>query len=147
MHKYRKEIKEASMEKLLHDVLNAGIALFRSGEGTVNNAAKEVQRTFEELKSKGAADQSDAAVKLRKSLDDIVQQVNGLSGKAGSAYSDAMMKLEGLYKQVAENAQKMVPQDKVNAIKDKVDELRRVITEKTAQMTGKGGPAAGPKKA
>ncbi len=135
------------MEKILHDVLNAGIALFRSGEGTVANAAKEVQRTFEELKSKGAADQSDAAVKLRKSLDDIVQQVNGLSGKAGSAYSDAMMKIEGLYKQVAENAQKMVPQDQVNAIKDKVDELRRVITEKTAQMTGKGGPAAGPKKA
>ncbi|MBI3396219.1 MAG: hypothetical protein HY042_10325 [Spirochaetia bacterium] len=125
------------MDKVLHDILNAGIALFRAGEDSLNNAVKEVQRTFEQLKSKGAADQSEPAVKMRKTLDDVVTQVNGLSGKAGGAYNEAIVKLEGLYKQVADQATKMVPQDQVNQIKDKVDELTRVIKEKADQVRGK----------
>ena len=120
-----------AIEKVLQDVLNAGIALFRAGEGTVNNAIKEVQRTFEELKEKGASDTSDSAVKLRKTLDDIVAQANDLSGKAGSAYEESLAKLEGLYTNAIEQMKAIVPEDKINEIKDKIEELTAAIKEKT----------------
>lgn len=119
------------MEKVLQDILNAGIALFRSGEDTVNNAVKEVQRTFDELKSKGASDTSDGAVKLRKTLDDIVAQANDLSGKAGAAYEDNLAKLETLYSNAVEQIKAVVPEDKMNELKDKIEELTQVIKEKT----------------
>ncbi len=127
------------MDKVLHDVLNAGIALFRSGEGTVNNAIKEVKRTFDELKSKGAADTSEPAVKLRKLLDDAVSQTNDLSGKAGTAYADAQKKLAEVYNNIGAQIESLVPKDQIQSVKDKVEELARVIKEKT----GQGGPSAG----
>lgn len=125
------------MEKILQDVLNAGIALFRAGEGTVQNAVKEVQRTFEQLKEKGAQDNSDQAVKLRKALDDIVVQAQGLQSKAGTAYTDALAQIEQLYKNVIEQVQKIVPPERINEVKDKIEELSKVIQQKRA-----GGPQA-----
>ncbi|MBL8021586.1 MAG: hypothetical protein JNM27_18085 [Leptospirales bacterium] len=118
------------MEKILQDILNAGIALFRAGEGTVQNAVKEVQRTFEQLKEKGAQDNSEQAVKLRKLLDDIVHQSSGLSGKAGTAYTDALTQLEQLYANVLDQIKKLVPPERINEIKDKMEELSRVIQQK-----------------
>ncbi len=118
------------MEKILQDILNAGIALFRAGEGTVQNAVKEVQRTFEQLKEKGAQDNSDQAVKLRKTLDDIVHQTAGLSSKAGTAYADALAQIEQLYKSVADQIQKLVPPERINEVKDKIEELTRVIQQR-----------------
>ncbi|MCE9597908.1 MAG: hypothetical protein K8S54_08060 [Spirochaetia bacterium] len=118
------------MEKILQDILNAGIALFRAGEGTVQNAVKEVQRTFEQLKEKGAQDNSEQAVQLRKLLDDIVHQSSGLQGKAGGAYSDALTQLEQLYANVLDQIKKLVPPERINEIKDKMEELSRVIQQK-----------------
>ncbi|MBX7057114.1 MAG: hypothetical protein K1X75_03540 [Leptospirales bacterium] len=120
------------MDKVLHDVLNAGIALFRSGEDSVNNAVKEVQRTFDQLKEKGAADTSEPAVKLRSALNDVVTQANDLSSKAGGAYGDAVKQLEQLYGKVVEQIKAVVPEDRLNELKDKIEELQRVIKEKTS---------------
>lgn len=119
------------MEKVLHDVLNAGIALFRAGEDTLNNAVKEVTRTYEELKSKGASDTSEPAVKLRKLLDDVVTQVNEVSSKADATAKDVFAQVDTQYKQISEQIQQMVPEDQVNQIKDKIEELAAAIKEKT----------------
>ncbi|MCB1327095.1 MAG: hypothetical protein H7A21_04055 [Spirochaetales bacterium] len=127
------------MEKILHDVLNAGIALFRAGEDTLNNAVKEVQRTFDELKAKGAADTSDAAVKLRKTLDDIVSQANDLGGKADASYRQNLAELEKLYANAVEQIKKLVPEDRLNELRDKIEELMTAIREKT----GGGASTAG----
>lgn len=127
------------MEKIFHDILNAGIALFRAGEDSVNNAVKEVQRTFDELKSKGAADNSEAAVKLRKTLDDIVAQANELNTKAGTAYTDTLNQLQGLYSQATAEIQKIVPEERINEVKDKIEELQKVIKQRIDEISGQGG--------
>jgi polyhydroxyalkanoate synthesis regulator phasin len=132
---------QTNMEKILHDVLNAGIALFRSGEDSLNNAVKEVQRTFDELKEKGAADSSEAAVKLRKALDDVVQQANELSGKADATYSDSLKQLEELYANVLEQIKNIVPEDRITELRDKMDELNKVIKERVDSVTGQKGSA------
>ncbi len=131
------------MEKILHDVLNAGIALFRSGEDTVGNAVKEVQRTYDELKEKGASDTSEAAVKLRKLLDDVVSQANELNSKAGTAYGDALAQLEEQYKAVVAQVEQMIPQDRVQEVKDKIEELTNVAKAKLEELRGGGSAPAG----
>lgn len=130
------------MEKILHDVLNAGIALFRAGEDSMTNAVKEVQRTFDELKEKGAADSSEAAVNLRKALDDVVQQANELAGKADSTYTDSLKQLQELYGNVVEQIQNIVPEDRITELRDKMDELSKVIKERVDSATGQGGATA-----
>ncbi len=124
------------MEKVLHDILNAGIALFRAGEDSMNNAVKEVQRTFDELKEKGAADSSEAAVQLRKALDDIVQQANELGSKADTAYADSLKQLQGLYDQAIDQIKTIVPEDRLTELKDKIEELRKVIDERINEIRG-----------
>ena len=131
------------MEKILHDVLNAGIALFRAGEDSLSNAVKEVQRTFDELKEKGAADTSDAAVKLRKALDDVVQQANELGNKADATYSDSLKQLEELYANVVEQIKTIVPEDRLTELRDKIDELSKVIKERVESERGQSGGSGG----
>ena len=130
------------MEKILHDILNAGIALFRAGEDTVNNAIKEVQRTFDELKAKGADDNSESAVRLRKILDDIVAQANDLNQKTGDAYGQALTQLQDLYNKATVEIEKIVPEERVNEIKDKIEELSNVINSKINELRGGGASSA-----
>ncbi|MEQ8353355.1 MAG: hypothetical protein RH862_17910 [Leptospiraceae bacterium] len=131
------------MDKILHDVLNAGIALFRAGEDSVNNAIKEVQRTFDELKAKGAADNSEPAVQLRKVLDDIVAQANDLNQKTGDAYGQALTQLQDLYNKATVEIEKIVPEERVNEIKDKIEELSTVINSKISELRGGGASPSG----
>ncbi len=118
------------MQKILEDILNAGIALFRAGEGSISKAVQEVQSTFEELKQKGATDKSEAAVKLRASLDDIATRANNLKDKAGSAYQEGLKQIEKQYENAVEQIKKLVPEEKVNEVKTKIDALRAAIKEK-----------------
>ncbi len=123
------EVKK-NMQKILEDVLNASIALFRTGEGNVNNAVKQLKKTFDDLKTKGASDQSDVAVKLRSTLSEISSKVDMLSDKAGDAYKDGLKQLETQFSTLVEQINKVVPADKVSQVKSRIDELKKAIKEK-----------------
>ena len=121
------------MQQAIEDMINAGIALFRSGEEGLNSAVQKVQSSFEELKKRGAADKSEAAKKLRSSLEDMSGRVGQLAGKADSTYKDALKQLEGHYNTVLEQAKQLIPSDKVNEIKGKIEELRQAIKERVSK--------------
>ena len=137
------------IEQVLQDVLNAGIALFRAGEGTVTTAIADVKKTFDELKAKGAADSSEPAVQLRKILDDIVKQAGDLNNKANAGYGDAVKQLQDLYAKATVEIEKIVPKDQLDQVKGKVDELTKAIQAKVEEVTqlvkektgGQGGAA------
>lgn len=137
------------VEKILQDVLNAGIALFRAGEGSVASAVADVKKTFEELKTKGAADNSESAVKLRKILDDIVKQAGDLNNKASGTYGDSVKQLQDLYAKASAEIEKIVPKEQLDQVKGKVDELSKAIHAKVEEVTKTvkektGGTGAGP---
>ena len=123
-------VEENKMQQTLENVLNAGIALFRAGESTISGAINEVQKTYDELKKKGAADKSEAASKLRASLDDVITQASSLTGKAEDTYQDALKALGENYNKVVEQINKVVPEDKYNQIKSKAEELQKAIKER-----------------
>ena len=118
------------MDKILEGVLNAGIALYRTGEDSVSNAVKEVQRNYNELKEKGSSDSSEAAQKLRLILEDINVRASGLTNKAGDAYKDGLKQLEQQYAKAIEQIKNIVPTDRINEVKEKADELTKAIRER-----------------
>ncbi|MBL8018622.1 MAG: hypothetical protein JNM27_03070 [Leptospirales bacterium] len=67
------------MQPNLQDVLNAGIGLIRASEEAVGQAVANAQKTFEDLKNKGASDFSDSAIKAREALASALR-VTGAQG-------------------------------------------------------------------
>ncbi|MBI3395872.1 MAG: hypothetical protein HY042_08560 [Spirochaetia bacterium] len=71
-----------ALEKGIQDILNAGIGLIRSGQENFGDAWKKVETTFNDLKSKGSMDQSEAALKVREVLENTIRGVKDVSSKA-----------------------------------------------------------------
>ncbi len=61
------------MQPNLQDILNAGIGLVLSSDEAARNLISQAQKGFEDLKNKGAADYSDAAIKARQVLSDTLR--------------------------------------------------------------------------
>lgn len=121
------------MDKVLQDLLNAGIALFRAGEDTFNSVMQESKQRFEELKVKGASDTSEQAEELRKLLDDSLQQISSMTEKADSQYSESREQLEELFNSIETQIRQMLPEDQLNALTDKLKELGNLIKEKSTK--------------
>ena len=121
------------MQKTLLDFLNAGIALYRTGESGVSAAIKQVKDSYEELAKKGASDNSEAISKIRTSIEDITDRVDQLSGKAGAAYKDGLTHLEGKYTNLLEQIKNLFPEEKLGELKDKINDLSKAIKEKVSK--------------
>jgi len=132
------------MDQILKDILNAGIALFRSGEDTLTNAINEVQKTYEALKDKGAQDESEKAQQLRQILEDIVSRTQDLQNSAGSVYADSMLQLQEKYQTLMDQLGTMFPEERLTEFKDKFEELARVIKEKVGMEETAAATSAAP---
>ena len=121
------------MQKTIENVINAGIALFRAGEGTIHAAVKEVQNSFEDLKEKGAEDKSEAAEKLRSTAEEITSRLGQLAGKAETVCKEGVDQLGGHYNTVAEQIKQILPEDKINNVKGKLDSLRQAVKERVSR--------------
>lgn len=69
------------MEKLVMDVVNAGIALFRSGEEKLKTAVVDLEKVYNDLKSKGELDKSAESQKIRDLLSKTISDAQGAIGK------------------------------------------------------------------
>ena len=61
------------MEKVLTDVVNAGIALFKTGEEVLKNSLSDFEKKFTEIKQKGELDQSEQSVQIRDLLNKTIK--------------------------------------------------------------------------
>jgi len=66
----------------LRDVLNAGIGLYIEGEKRFRQALQHLQASYENLRLQGEADQSEAAERLRQSLDLTISGIRNISAQA-----------------------------------------------------------------
>ncbi|MDH5657138.1 MAG: hypothetical protein OEZ34_14590 [Spirochaetia bacterium] len=118
------------LEKILNDVLNAGIAIFRTGEESLNKTISDLQKSFNELKERGSTDTSEAASKLRSKLDEVIQNLNDLSSKAEGSYKQTLEKVESNYKDILLQVEKLLPKDQLDAAQKNINDLMNTIREK-----------------
>ncbi len=71
-----------AIEKNLHDVLNAGLGLFQTVQGRFETLQKDIVASYEQLVSRGAADKSQMAERIRGTVDQGLTAVRDLQAKA-----------------------------------------------------------------
>ncbi|HMV41691.1 MAG TPA: hypothetical protein PK079_23495 [Leptospiraceae bacterium] len=115
------------MEKVLTDVVNAGIALFKTGEEVLKNSLVDFEKKFNEIKQKGELDQSEQAVQVRDLLNKTIKDTKDVLDNANASYQDIVSKaqtnFEGIYNQV----DAALPEQVKTQAKAALDELKAVI--------------------
>jgi hypothetical protein len=121
------------MEKQIMDILNAGIGLLQSGKDGVEKAKVELEKTYSELTAKGAQDTSEAATKVRESLDKMLVDIKDFTSVAGKNYEETRSKIIENYNKITEEIQSKMPEGKIEAVKAKIQEVAENIKKtKTA---------------
>lgn len=133
--------KETTMiEKNLQDILNAGIGLFKSGEENFKTAVVNLEKAFNDMKSKGAADNSDAAIKIREILENTLRSAKDVQAKAEQNLNVFMTEAQKNYGQVLEQVKKVVGEERIRDLNTKIDELTSLVKQRVGQ--GPSGPQA-----
>lgn len=125
------------IEKNLQDILNAGIGLFKAGEGNFKTAFANLEKTFEDLKQKGAADQSQSAVKLREALENSIRGVKDVQSKAETNFTAIMGEAQKSYAQVLEQVKNVVGEERIKDLNSRIDELAGYLKNKAGQGPSK----------
>lgn len=85
----------------IHDILNAGIGLYKEGEKGLRQALEHLQSAYDNLKRQGEADQSETAERLRQALDQIIASLHQVSSKAEA-------RLQGLVEEAGRNYEQLL---------------------------------------
>ncbi|MBL8022315.1 MAG: chemotaxis protein [Leptospirales bacterium] len=123
------------IEKNLQDILNAGIGLFKAGESNFKTAVANLEKSFTELKNKGAADNSDAAIKIREILENTLRSAKDVQSKAETNLNAFLAEAQKNYAQVIEQAKKVVGEERIRDLNTKIDELNVLVKQKLGQGT------------
>ncbi len=111
------------MEKQIMDILNVGIGLLQAGKDGVEKAKVELEKTYQELSTKGAADTSEAATKVRESVNKLLGDIKDFSSVAGKNYDETRSKIIDNYNKITEEIQSKMPEGKIDAVKAKIQEV------------------------
>jgi acetolactate synthase small subunit len=117
------------MEKILMDLVNASIAVFKSGEGKVKSAVTDLEKLYDELKVKGAADTSADAQKLRDLLNKTVADSKSAVNQANASYDEVLTKVKGNYTNLSAQIEAMVPVQVKETVQKGLDELNKLINK------------------
>ncbi|PJZ71324.1 chemotaxis protein [Leptospira perolatii] len=115
------------MEKQILDILNAGLGVLKTGQEGLEKAKAEFNKSFQELAAKGAADNSEASVRVREFVDKLLNEAKELSTAAGKSYEDARVKIVEQYNKVTEEVKKIVPPEQIEAFKAKLTEVAETV--------------------
>ncbi|HBS05268.1 MAG TPA: hypothetical protein DEA96_09900 [Leptospiraceae bacterium] len=134
----------------LQDLVNAGIGLYKAGEENLQGFLSTLQKSFEDLKSKGAQDSSDTAAKLRESLDQTIKGVKDVSEKAEGNLKAVLEEAKKNYSQVFDQIKNFVGEERIADLNTRINELSTLIQERAETITKQGAgeskskPAAKP---
>ncbi|WCL49340.1 phasin-related domain-containing protein [Leptospira sp. GIMC2001] len=115
------------MEKIVIDILNAGIGLLQSGKEGLGKATVDLEKTYGELVAKGAQDNSETAVQLRESVDKIINDIKEFTSVAGKNYDETRSKIVENYNKITEEIKSKMPEGKVEEVKAKINEVAESI--------------------
>lgn len=115
------------MEKMIMDVVNAGIALLRSGEEKLKASVGDLEKVYTDLKSKGELDQSPEAQKIRDLLSKTITEAQAAVGKTNASYDEIVAKLQANYQSIYQQIDTAIPPQMKEKVKQALDELKSVL--------------------
>ncbi|MCC6276136.1 MAG: hypothetical protein IT569_09780 [Leptospiraceae bacterium] len=117
------------MEKIIQDVVNAGIAVFKNGESGLKNSIADLEKLFNDMKSKGEADQSEQAVKIRELLNKTVRDAKEVLNKADSNYKEVLGNLQTNFDTISKQIETAIPPQVKTTLQTGLDELKKLMNQ------------------
>ena len=114
-------------KKIIEDLLNAGIGLFKTGKEGLSKAKSELEELYTELKEKGSKENSESIAKIRETVDTMVKEIQEFSDTAGKNYEETRNSLMENYHKISEELKKKIPEAKIESVKHKLDEIAEAI--------------------
>lgn len=90
------------MEKQILDVLNAGLGLIKASQEGLGKAKADLEKTYLELVTKGASDNSEATVKIRETVDKVINDIKEVTSVTGKNYEETRAKIIENYNKITE---------------------------------------------
>ncbi|WP_420843380.1 phasin-related domain-containing protein [Leptospira alstonii] len=118
------------MERLLMDILNAGIALFQNGEVKIKQSLVELDKIYQELREKGEVNQSIKANQVRELLNKTVQDANEILSKGEESSQQAFAKLQENFIRLSAEIESSIPEPFKAAAKNTFEELKHLLSKK-----------------
>lgn len=115
------------MEKLIVDILNAGIGLIQSGKEELDKTRANLEQTYKEISEKGAQDTSETAIQIRELLDKVLSDIKEFTSVAGKNYEETRTKIIENYNKITEEIKNKMPEGKIEAVKEKINEVAESI--------------------
>lgn len=115
------------MEKILMDIVNASIAVFKSGEEKLKSTLGDLEKAYGELKAKGETDSSESAQKLRDLLNKTINDSKAAVNQANTSYEEVLKTVQENYANLANQVETMVPTEVKDTIQKGIDELKKLV--------------------
>ncbi len=127
------DLKEKNeMEKQILDVLNAGLGLIKASQEGLGKAKADLEKTYLELVTKGASDNSETTVKIRETVDKVINDIKEVTSVAGKNYEETRSKIIENYNKITEEIKNKIPEGQIEAVKAKINEVAEAIKSTTA---------------
>ncbi|EMF81866.1 hypothetical protein LEP1GSC188_0948 [Leptospira weilii serovar Topaz str. LT2116] len=120
------------MEKQILDVLNAGLGLIKASQEGLGKAKADLEKTYLELVTKGASDNSETTVKIRETVDKVINDIKEVTSVAGKNYEETRSKIIENYNKITEEIKNKIPEGQIEAVKAKINEVAEAIKSTTA---------------
>ncbi|PJZ76182.1 phasin-related domain-containing protein [Leptospira neocaledonica] len=114
------------MEKSLMDILNAGIALFQSGEDKLKQSLSDLDHAYQDLKSKGAQNQSEQANRLRDLIQKTVGDAQDKLLNANESSKVVINQLKENFEKISAQIDESLPEEFKAKAKSAIEELKKL---------------------
>lgn len=114
------------MENVVKNLVNVGIGAVDSIKKIVDENTASLKSTIDELKTKGASNQSDTVTQVRENVDKALDGIDELKSKVDAFVEEQQAKLN----ETLEKVKASLPEIKVDDLKAKIDELSKNILGK-----------------
>ncbi|TGL81440.1 phasin-related domain-containing protein [Leptospira yasudae] len=98
------------MDQQIRDGLNAGFGVLKIGREQIESLKQSLNKNFQDLVAKGAADNSESVMRLREFVDTIFKRYSGLASQAEKGYEDVRSKFSEVVDQFTSSKPKKSPQ-------------------------------------
>ncbi|MDH5656276.1 MAG: hypothetical protein OEZ34_10230 [Spirochaetia bacterium] len=120
------------IDKNLKDLLDAGLGLFKLGEGKIQEIVSDLEKNFNQLKEKGAEDHSEAAVRLRELLTRTMKDVRNVTDQAEKNLNSFLNEAKNNTSITMQNFKDFAGEKNINDFNAKMNEIANHILKRPA---------------
>ena len=123
-----------SIKEELEKLLNLSIGLIRTGEQSFKTSVKSILASLENIKEKGAVDNSQEAKNIKEALEKSIVGIEHFSDQVQINFQKITTEFQSIYSQVSDRLEGFLGKDEHDKIKKKIVDFYESTQSKTQEI-------------